>query len=60
MLLDNYDPNSVKLFSKCARNQASKVSAKKRPVSSGKPYTSIIICSESEKQRKVVCTFDMT
>lgn len=60
MLLDNYDPNSVKLFSKCARNQASKFTTQKRPHSTGKLYSSLISYNESEKKKKVLCTFDMT
>ena len=60
MHLDNYNPGSIKLFSKCARNQASKFSHKKRPYSSGRPYSSLIQYNETHKKKKQICTFQMT
>jgi hypothetical protein len=60
MLLDSYDPNAVKLFSKCAKNQASKFSHKKRPNSGGQQYSSLIVYTENKKPKKTICTFDMS
>lgn len=52
MLLDGYDPHAVKLYSKCARNQASKLTHNKRPNSSTRPYSSLIVYSEGSRKKR--------
>lgn len=59
MYLDEYEANSIKLFSKCARNQAKKFSQKKTSFSGQRPRTSMTLVTPHEIKKKSVCTFDM-
>lgn len=51
-MLDGYDPTSIRLFSKCARNQASKFTLRRSADSQQRPHSSLIVCREGSSRRK--------
>lgn len=59
-VIEGYDPASVKLFSKCAKDHAARNSTNKNEsVYSKGNKSSIISFQETKKPRRFLCTFEM-
>ena len=59
-IIPDYDPNSFKLFSKCARDHASRHANKRIQSGSTQPRQAATIRYQDKKDKKVLCSFDMT